>query len=252
MTYDILVLAGGDAPEGLEQFTKYNTKATLDLCGRLMIEYVVDALKEAPGAGRILVVGNPDPLESVLGDRVWKVAPPGDTMLENLQKGVDAFPDSEWLLVASCDIPLITGDMVGRFAQACERSSGDIFATIIKKETFDAAYPTTKRTYGHFKEGKLTGGNIFMLKPPALLQNWHHIQDAIAARKSVLRLASLIGFWSIILFITRQLRIAQAEARVQHILGVEARTIPCRDAEIGVDVDKVVDYELVKSVLEKK
>ena len=50
MKYDILILGGGEAPEGLEQYTGYGTKATLKLGARLMIEYVVDALRDAPGA----------------------------------------------------------------------------------------------------------------------------------------------------------------------------------------------------------
>lgn len=248
--YDILILGGGEVPEGLEAYSDYGTKATIKLGGRLMIEYVVEALAAAPGAGRILVVGNEDPLKRVLGERVWRVEPASDSMLANLRLGVDVFADSEWLLVASCDIPLIGPDMIGRFVETCGGLPGDIFAALLAKEVFAEKFPTTKRTYGRVKEGMFTTGNVFLLKPSALRNNWGHIDDVIASRKSPLKLVRLIGFMNIILFLFKQLSIPRAEKTVQKILGVEGHVAPCMDPEIGIDVDKVVDYELVKSILE--
>lgn len=249
--YDILILGGGEVPEGLEAYSDYGTKATLKLGGRLMIEYVVDALAAAPGAGRILVVGHEEPLKRVLGDRVWRVEPAADTMLANLRRGVDVFAGSQWLLAASCDIPLIAPGMIGRFVETCGGMSGDIFAALLAREIFAEKFPTTKRTYGRLKEGSFTTGNVFLLKPSALRDNWGHIDDVIAARKSPLKLVRLIGFMNIIRFVFKQLSLARAEKTVQNILGVEGHCAPCIDPEIGIDVDKVVDYELVKSILEK-
>ena len=249
MTYDILILGGGEAPEGLEQYSDYGTKATLKLGSRLMIEYVVDGLRDAPGAGRILVVGNPDPLEKVLAGKVWKIAPAKDSMFENLGAGLEAFKDSDFIMVSTCDIPLITGPMVQRFADASELSGGDICYSVLEKSVFDASYPTTRRTYGKLKDGVFTGGNLVMLRPEVLRRNWNRIEAVIAARKSPLKLAQQIGFWFIILFVLRQLRIAAVEAKIESIIGAKMKAVKVDDAEIGIDVDKIVDFELVRSAL---
>ena len=249
MEYDVMVLGGGEAPEGLEQHTDYGTKATLKLGDRLMIEPVVDALCGARGARRVLVVGHADPLEKLIGAKVWKIAPPGGAMFETLRVGLDTFKDSEFIMVSTCDIPLITADMVSRFADAAERSGGDICYSVIEKSTFDRAYPATKRTYGKMKDGVFTGGNLVLLRPRVLLDNWHRIEAVIAARKSPIKLARQIGVWFIILLLLRQLRIKAVEDKIESMIGAKMKAVIVHDAEIGIDVDKVVDYELVLQTL---
>jgi molybdopterin-guanine dinucleotide biosynthesis protein A len=252
MKYDIMVLGGGEAPKGLEQYSDYGTKATLKMGDKLMIEPVVDALAGARGANRLLVVGAANPLEKLLGDKVWKILPPGNAMFETLRVGLDTFADSEFIMVATCDIPLISADMVSRFADAAERSGGDICYSVIEKATFDRTYPTTKRTYGKMKDGVFTGGNLVILRPEVLLRNWDRIEEVIAARKSPIKLAKQIGFWFIILLVLRQLRIAAVEDKIESIIGAKMKAVKVEDAEIGIDVDKVVDYELVMDVLSGK
>ena len=252
MGFDVLVLAGGEAPEGLGGFTDFNTKATLKLNNRLMIEYVVDALQAAPGVGRILIVGSVDPLEKVLAGRVWKVLPPKDKMLENLEIGLNTFAGSEWLLVSTCDIPLISGEMIGRYVEKCKGLDGDLFYPMISKQLNDEKYPATKRTYMKVKDGTFTGGNVVLMKPDALKKCWPTIDAAIAARKSPLKLLKIIGFGFIIKYIFHMLDIAEAESKIRKILGVNGRAIPVDDAELGIDVDKTSDFELVTSILGKK
>jgi len=252
MKFDVLILAGGEAPEGLEARTDHASKATLKLGGRFMIEYIVDAIRGAAGCGRILVVGNTDPLEKALGDRVWKVQPAKDSMFANLQQGLDAFTGSEWLLVSTCDIPLMTSEMVDRFADTCSTLQGDLFYSGIAKELFDAKYPTTKRTYARALEGVFTGGNIVIMRPDALRKNWAMIESAIAARKSPLKLVRIIGLKLVVKFLFKRLSIKDIEAKVRQLLGIDGKIVQVIDPEIGIDVDKVVDYELVTQCLEKK
>lgn len=251
MNFDVLILAGGEAPEGLEQFSDANSKATLKVGGRYMIEYVVDALKAAPGVGRILVVGEKDPLEKILGDKVWKIAPPTDKMLANLQIGLDIFKDSKWLLVSTCDIPLISGPIVGRFADVCSKVEADLYYPTIAKELFDAKYPTTKRTFAKLKGSIVSGGNIVMMKPDALLKCMPSLDAAIAARKAPLKLVKIIGLGFMFKYLFKMATAADIEKRIKVNFGVNARALPVEDPEIGIDVDKVIDFELVKGLLEK-
>src|SRR2546428_9991231 len=81
---DAIVLAGGGTEPGLG--ADVPNKGFLQISGRPLVDYVVQAVQRARGIGRIAVVGPPGPLRSVLshdvtivsdnGGVIGKVGPP--------------------------------------------------------------------------------------------------------------------------------------------------------------------------------
>ncbi|MDS7278886.1 hypothetical protein NXG15_29740, partial [Klebsiella pneumoniae] len=69
---------------------------------------------------------------------------------------------------------------------------------VIPVEKCYARFPKVKRTALKLKEGALTGGNLMLVRPQTLLPLKTHIASAYAARKSPLRLASLLGGGAIV------------------------------------------------------
>lgn len=67
----------------------------------------------------------------------------------------------------------------------------------------------------------------------------------ISARKSVFKQAQLIGIGTLILFLLRQLTLDDAVAWVVKRIGLTGRAIRCPYAEVGMDVDKPFQLELV-------
>jgi len=250
-TTDVLVLAGGTLPEEMRKYSAgYDNRALLKIGEKYMIEYIADALRGAPGVGRILVVGLKEPLEKVLGARVDAVMQSGETMLENIKIGLDFFPDSKKLLISTCDIPLITPEIAGRFIAACNKSESDVYYPLVEKKLNDEKYPETKRTYFRLREGVFTGGNLVILNPAALRENWELLEKLIAARKSPLKLVSMIGFGVIISYVFGRLSLEVIERKIKDITGMRGKAVLAADPEIGIDVDKESDYLLVKKHLE--
>lgn len=247
---DALVLAGGTLPEDLQKHSAgYDNRALLKLGDKFMIEYVIDALRGCKGVGKILVVGLKEPLQKVLGDRADDVMEARDSMLENIRIGADRFKDSPALLIVTCDIPLIDSGMIDRFMESCNAEKADVYYPIVEKKFNDQKYPETRRTYFRLRDGVYTGGNVVMLDPGVFRENWHLLEKAIAARKSPLKLLSMIGIGFIFAYLTGRLTTAALEEKIRRITGLKGKAVKVVDPEIGIDVDKESDYLLVEKRL---
>ena len=114
MKIDALVLAGGKV-DGFEIENRPPIKALLDLDGRPMIEYVLEALTNSENVGQIVVL-TPMKME----DESWaaladKIIYSDDIITANITKGLDNLgPDDKFLLISS-DIPLLTTKIVDEF-----------------------------------------------------------------------------------------------------------------------------------------
>ena len=76
------------------------------------------------------------------------------------------------------------------------------------------------------------------------------IERAIAMRKNPLQLSRLLGFRFIIKFLLNQLSLREIEARVQDVLHCRGVGVISPYPQVGIDVDKPSDLELVRQVLE--
>src|SRR2546425_10813709 len=75
---DAIVLAGGGTEPGLG--ADVPNKGFLQISGRPLVDYVVQAVQRARGIGRIAVVGPPGPLRAVLAHDVTIVSDNGGVM----------------------------------------------------------------------------------------------------------------------------------------------------------------------------
>jgi len=57
-----------------------------------------------------------------------------------------------------------------------------------------------------------------------------------------------LGF--LLRFVLRRLTLAQGERKAESILGVPCRVLPVRYAELGMDVDKPHQLDMVRAVME--
>ncbi|WDU82607.1 nucleotidyltransferase family protein [Caloramator sp. Dgby_cultured_2] len=153
-----LILAGDKGEDG-------KPKALLEIKGRFMIEYVIDALRDSGVVDNIYVVGD-EILKDKIGHVVDGFIKSNGEMLDNIKYSVKSIGDYERpLLVCTSDIPLIKGDAVRDFVLECSKENLDVGYPIIDKSLNDEKYPDVKRTYVKMKEGIFTGGNIVFLNP---------------------------------------------------------------------------------------
>ncbi len=243
MQVDAVVLAGGKLKGEKVQ------KGFLKIGGVYMAERVIEALKKSPSIREIIAVipfSQTEEWERKLGVKVR--FSDGD-LLTNLKSGLNAFKNSEMVLIASGDIPLITPEAVEDFIFRSSLIKADGYYPIIPKEWVERKFPETKRTYATLREGTFTGGNFILIKPEVIFSNWLWAKKLYEERKSPLKQANLLGFSIIFGFLTRTLTVRKAEKRLSALLKADLKAVITPYPEIGTDVDKREDYELVLRLL---
>lgn len=243
---DAVVLAGSGNDGPLKECSPVLYEALIPIGPKTMIEYVVEALLRARRIRRVLVVGPVAELSPLLaGERVSIVDSAGGIM-ENIEVGLNRFSDEKRVLLVTSDVPLLTPEAVDNFLELCGDMSGDFYYPVIPKQMVEKKFPSTRRTYVTLKEGVFTGGNLFLINPAVYKRCVENGQKIIALRKSPLGLCRLLGFLFVIKFLLRTLTLAEAEKKVSQLLGmIKGVVVVSEYPEVGVDVDKPGDLELV-------
>jgi len=237
---DLLVLAGGKTPDALRERTGIERRADLPLGDRRILDIVCEALREGVGEelGSLVVVGAEAPQAIT--------APAGETFLQSLQHGVDAC-QSNLLLVAACDLAFLKAESVSTFLTLCDRDR-DLNYPIVPLAVCRREFPHMKRTSLKLREGRFTGGNLFLLRRSALPSLMPRLEAAYQSRKSPASLARIVGMGTLLRVLTGQvipwtLPIAYLENRVGRMLGLSVRAVPVHSADLGADIDNLEQYE---------
>jgi hypothetical protein len=102
-------------------------------------------------------------------------------------------------------------------------------------------------------KGKTVCGGDVSAIDPNIAANVHPAFKKIsAARKSVMKQASLVGFWPLLLLITQQMTTTTATKIIRNRLGLDGIFVDTPFAEMGMDVDKPEQYEIAEQILEQR
>ncbi|RKD30916.1 nucleotidyltransferase family protein [Thermohalobacter berrensis] len=224
------------------------SKGIVDINGKPMVSYVIQALKDSGVVDRIVLVGDKT-VYSSLNSKIENVINDKGSMIDNVKAGVNYFKDDPYVLITTCDIPLLTGTAVREFVIESLKSEVDLCYPVIKKKVCKEKYPNAKRTYVKLKEGHFTGGNMMIINPLILDKCIEIAEEIIQFRKNPLKMSKVLGLGLLIKLITGRLSIGNVEKRVENILGLKPKAIITQYAEIGNDVDKPEDLEMAKKYL---
>lgn len=248
---DAVILAGASAEAGLIVPDEYPSRAMVQMAGKTMLQWIVDALRGASIVNKVIAVGK------VTAQGIDLVLEPSDTFLGNVLRGIEAC-EGDYALVASSDIPLINSNMVDDFLSKALKSGADMCYPIIPKSLCEAKYPMLKRTYLKTREGVFTGGNMLLLSREFCHRNECKIAQAYAMRKKPLLLASRIGFGVLVRTLLAQtgfrslLSIPMLEQSVGRMLGGRVAAIISEYPEIGEDADRADEIEFFSAILQEK
>lgn len=223
-------------------------KAFININTRPMISYVVDALKSSAVIDKIAIVGHLSDVNELDSDIDYVIEDKG-SMLENALAGIECFKDDKRVLISTCDIPLLTGEAVNDFVENSLDSMADICYPVVKKEACEARFPDAKRTYAKLKEGLFTGGNLILVNPKVLDRCIDKAKQMIEHRKNPIKMGRVLGPIVLIKLLIGRLTIDNAEKRVARLLKLTPKAIISNYPEIGNDVDKPEDLEMVEKYL---
>ncbi len=251
---DAIVTAGGiPLPEDpLYPYTAGHSKAMVDVAGKPMIQWVLDALGASKHVEHVIVIGLTEK-SGVTCKKPLVFIPNQGRMLANIVAGVNKSlelnPKTEYLLVASSDIPTITSEMVDWVVETSMQTRDDLYYGVVPREVMEARFPTSRRTFTRLKDIELCGADIHVTHFSMATDHLEMWEELIGHRKSPLRQAAVIGFDTLFLLLTKRLTLNEAVRKVCKRIGIKGRALISPYAEIGMDVDKPNQLELVRADL---
>lgn len=248
---DAIVTAGGIPQPGepLYEFTQGKSKALLDVAGKPMIQWVLDALCEAEKIRNIVLIGLPAD-SNVSCRKLTAFIPNQGSMLDNIRTGVSKIlelqPDAGHVMIVSSDVPGIKPEMIDWVVDTCMQTDDDIYYNVITKEVMEKRFPSSMRSYTHLKDLDVCGGDVNVIRSSLATSEDEIWDDLIGARKNVLKQAAIIGFDTLILLMLRRITIDDAVKKVAKRLNITGRAVICPYAEVGMDIDKPHQLEILR------
>lgn len=244
MKWNALILAGSRGrsdPVAASAGVTY--KALAPVACRPMIEHVIGALEAAPEIGDIAVSAAPDmPLPARLR-RFDAGATPATSVLTTL----DALGTP--LLMTTADNPLLSLGTLAQFLTAAERGDCDAAAGVALREVVERAGNPARRTYLKFRDGPVSGCNLFAFVTPEgrrAAEFWRRME---AHRKRPWRMAMEIGPAALLGYLAGRLSRDGAAKAAGRAAGCRAALIALDDPFAAHDVDKPDDLGFADRVL---
>ena len=248
---DAVVMAGGipQPDELLYPYTLGKPKAMLDILGKPMVQWVLDALSGAQRVENVVLIGLTED-SGVTCTKPLTFLPNKISMIENILGGIkkimEISPSATRLLLVSSDIPGITSEMVDWEVEATLGSDVDLCYNVVKREVMEARYPGSRRTFTKLKGMDVCGGDLNVLHTSVALMNTDIWEKLIASRKNPIKQAAIMGFDTLLLMLLRLITLDEAVKKVTARLHMTGRAIVCPYAEIAMDVDKPNQLEMIR------
>jgi len=249
LVIDAVVLAGGPCDDVAQLQPGAPNKAFVEIGERTLVGRVLVALRSSASVGRIVAVAPPsaaDHPDLALAD---ELRPDGVLITESLRSGVAGHDGDRDLLIVASDLPVLTPQAVDDFAARVAALDADVVYGCVERRVHEARFPEVPHTWARMRDGTFCGGGIFALKPRSLSSLERFIELLGAARKDPRKLASLFGWDMLARFATGRLSIAQAEERATKLLGAPVRALVSPYAETAVNVDRVGDVALARTLI---
>jgi GTP:adenosylcobinamide-phosphate guanylyltransferase len=234
----VVITAGGTSAPDLAQATGGPYKALAPVGGRRCIDIAIEAARALAPAGIAVVA--PDAVAVYVHDRVELVVPASDDGIVNIRRALRAFPAAQRLLYLTCDLPFLTAAALTDFS--ARAGNAGIAMALADGNAFDARFPGTAGHTLHLAGEYVANGSVFLIERAALAGLERTAGRFFSARKSLLRLAVLLGPVLLAKFALRRLRIADVEERASRELGVAARAVRGCSPGICYDIDSVADW----------
>lgn len=249
-----MVLAGQANTGPFSQDFDVTNEALIPASGYSLLTWVLAALKESRYLERIVVVG-PEELDQALGSLPDElrdgvdIISPGQSLVDNIRLGHQALSSSDWILISTADIPLVSGAMIDSFIEDCLEREADFFYPVVRREAVESRYPGAERTYVKVGGQVLTGGNVFLTRPAVIPDAMEMVERFYQARKNPLRLAALLGVGYIARFALGRLSLDDLERKISAMVGWPGNVVISGYPEIGLDIDKPAHLPLAEEAL---
>jgi GTP:adenosylcobinamide-phosphate guanylyltransferase len=247
---DAILLAGGipQPDEPLYDECKGRSKALIDVAGKPMAQWLLDALSLSGRISNVLIIGV-DPSSGLQCEKPLTFIPDGGGLLDNVLLGIthtrQHSPQSTYILLCSTDIPTVTHEMIDWRIEVAQPEEADLDYVVVERATMETRFPESKRSFIRLHDMEVCGGdlNVINVELADKTDLWDRL---IAARKSVRRQAALLGYDLLLRLLTRRITLQQGEEKVSQRLGIKGHVVVSPYAELAMDVDKPEQLAIVR------
>ena len=254
---DAIVIAGGipQPDEPLYPFTQGLPKALVDICGKPMVQWVLDAVEKAETIDQVVVVGL-SPESNLKSTKIKDYGENQGSILLNIRLGVERIqkfhPQAGHVAIISADIPAILPEQIDWVVNTAMQSDLDVYYNVIERKVMQQRFPGSKRSYTRLKDVEVCGGDLNIARARSVTGEDALWDQIIASRKNVFKQAALIGYDTLFLLLLRRVTLAGAVARVAKRIHLTGQALLCPYAEVGMDVDKPFQLEIMRTELSKR
>jgi len=251
---DAIVTAGGIPQPGdpLYSYSNGDSKALIDVAGKPMVQWVLDALGDSKEVDNGIIIGL-TPKSGLTCKKPLHYLSNQGRMLANIvagvSKSVELNKKTEYVLLVSSDIPAIKGEMVDYLVQTSMQTRDDIYYGVCPRDVMETRYPASHRTYTKLKDMQVCGADINVIHVSMTTDHLDTWEKLIGNRKSPLASAAVIGWDTLFLLFTRQVTLQELVDRASQRIGIKGRIIIWDKAEPCMDVDKPHQLEIMREDL---
>jgi molybdopterin-guanine dinucleotide biosynthesis protein A len=250
-----IILAGGKIKEGdpLWNESGGRPKALIELQGKPMVQWIIDAINQTPQIKKIYLVGL-EASDGLVSVKPMCILPDQGGILENLFKGgekmLEEDPETTYFLALSSDTPLVTAETIEAVIKQRDPDGFDVYFITIRKEVMESKFPETRRTYIRFRDGRFCAGDMHVFNAKAFVQPG--INRLVKYRKNPIRLISLFGFDMIFRMLISPPDLDGGGAIIRARSGIRVIPVQCQHPEVGMDVDSPEHLALARKVLAER
>lgn len=254
---DAIVTAGGipQPNDPLYTYSHGDSKALIDIAGKPMIQWVLDALGDAKLVDNVIVIGL-SPKSGVTCKKPMHFVSNQGRMLANIVAGVNKSLEldrkSKYVLLVSSDIPTLKAEMVDWLVETCMQTKDDLYYGVCTREVMEGRFPDSKRTYTKLKDMEVCGADINISHVRMATEHLDLWESLIGTRKNPLKQASIIGLDTFFKVFTRSIALEELVEKVCGRIGIKGRAIQWPYAEACMDVDKPRQLEMMREDLAKQ
>lgn len=255
---DVIITAGGipKPGESLYPFTQGKPKSLIDIAGKPMVQWVLDALSEAKSLERVTVVGLDGSVDLSCA-RPLTILPNQGSMMGNIRAGVrhilEKDPATEYVMTVSSDIPLVPGEMFDWFIEQAKTPRHELYMNMVTRQVLETRFPGVKRRVDRIGNIEVRGAaDISILQPKIVMQKNGAADRIEKARGNPWRQLNFVGFDTLLMLALRCLDMAAFAKRISKKHGVDLHPVICPYAEIAMDVDAPEHLEIMRRELSER
>jgi GTP:adenosylcobinamide-phosphate guanylyltransferase len=231
------ITAGGRVDGALAAALGTTVKALARVGTATLLDAAIAAAREA-GAKRIAVIGGAE-VRAHCSRTVDVVIDESTDGRENLRRAIATGTDQPLLLLTS-DLPFVDGASLAAFLCAC--GDADVALPLASAAEYERAYPGAPPHVTRIGKERVANGSVVYFAPNVAPRVLVVAGRLFEARKSLVRMAALLGPALLARFAMGTLTVGHVEARAQALLGIRARAVRDAAPNLCYDVDTLDDY----------